>query len=337
MVESRFFFGKLGYLNYEYVNCLVKDIINQFKINNIKLVISVLDPIAATAAKILNLPLVSITQACFHPEKIHSRIRWWEELPNELPNVVNVFNRILSNNSLNTIETVEDLFMSELTIIPSVKEFDPVKDENAFYTGIMSWEYSVNHDIDYNYLFESGKKTICAYTGRMYDSGGKSGLLILENIINAFEDSDYRVIITTGVGEMPDVYKNKQFSNNLRVFEWISISKIINKMDLIIHHGGHGLSLQSILAGKPSLVIPTHDEREYNARQLQELGVGQYIHPERVTPDILRCKASALIEDDAILNNAARCSDKILKSNYIGARGAAELIMKILVNQQTSH
>lgn len=324
-----YFFGKLGYLEYDYVNDLVSDCVMLFKQEKIELVISVLDPIAAVASKILNIPLVSISQSCFHPKKVYERIRWWEEMPDGITDVVSTFNRILEEHSLKTMQKVEELFESEFTIIPSIKEFDPVTSDSNFYTGIMCWrDYDKKGDIPLS--INSDRKTIYVYSGRMEDSGGKSGVIILENVIEAFKDSDYNVLVTTGVGELPDKYKNREYPSNINIQEWVPVSKIINNVDLVIHHGGHGISLQAIEAGKPSLVIPTHDEREYNARQLKKLGIGEFIQPEKLKPEILRDMASSLIEDDVVAKNAKNLVKKISETEYIGAKGAAELIKNLL-------
>lgn len=330
--DMGYFFGKLGYLEFDYVNSLVSDCVALFKKEKIALVISVLDPIAAVASKILNIPLVSISQSCFHPKKVYDRIRWWEEMPVGLTDVVGTFNRILEEHSLKTMQRVEELFESELTIIPSIKEFDPVTSDSNVYTGIMCWgDCDEKGDIPFG--GNTDRKTIYVYSGRMEDSGGKSGEIILENVLEAFKDSPYNVLVTTGVGELPDEYKNREYPSNIIVQEWVPVSKIINSIDLVIHHGGHGISLQCIAVGKPSLVIPTHDEREYNARQLKKLGIGEFIQPEKLNPENLRNMAASLIEDEVVAENAEKLVQKISETEYTGAKGAAELIRNLLKNK----
>ena len=52
-----YFFGRLGYLDYEYVDYLVSECIKFMRDEKIEAVISVLDPIAAISSKVLNIPL----------------------------------------------------------------------------------------------------------------------------------------------------------------------------------------------------------------------------------------------------------------------------------------
>lgn len=327
-----YLFCRHGYLDYDYVSCMVKDYITQYKAEKISLVISVLNPIVTIAAKVLDLPLVAITQSCYHPRKIYKSIRWWDTLPEDLPNAVHTVNRVLKDYSLKTVNSMEELCVSDLTIIPSFKEFDPLNDKNAIYSGIMTWNDSIGHDDDFNKIWidNNNSKTIYVYTGRMHDSGGKSGLLILKNVIEAFKNTEYNIIITTGVGEMPIEYKNMTMPENIQVMEWIPVSKILKKIDLFIHHGGHGLCLQSVLSNKPSIIIPTYDEREYNARHIEKLGISKYILPENITPNILKEESMSFINDNMFYKKSQRLTNAINQANYPGAEGIAELISKII-------
>ena len=321
-----YFFGRLGYLDLEYVDRLVSECVKFMKAEKVEAVISVLDPIAAISSKILNIPLISISQACFHPKKTYDRIRWWQDMPDDLTDVTAVFNKIMEKYSLPVLKTSEELFESECTIIPSIKEFDPVTSDNSIYTGIMKWNDCEDKGEGLPCFNTNNTKTIFAYTGRMEDSGGKSGVLILDNIIEAFKNNNYNVLITTGVGELPDEYKNKTYPDNIIVKEWAAIDKIIDNVDMVIHHGGHGISLKTISAGKPSLVIPTHDEREFNARQIEKIGIGDLIIPEEITPDVINKKISAIIDNEAINNNIKELLSKIANEKYVGAQGAADII-----------
>lgn len=86
-----------------------------------------------------------------------------------------------------------------MTIIPSFPEFDPLREyEDVIYTGIMCWQ-GVSREGKFEFLKE-GVKNIFVYTGHFFDSGGKSGLLILEKVIEAFKDKQsIMVYVTTGL------------------------------------------------------------------------------------------------------------------------------------------
>lgn len=60
--------------------------------------------------------------------------------------------------------------------------------------------------------------------------------------------------------------------SNVQIYNWIPVLDLYQDTDLIIHHGGHASCLSSLIYGTPTLVMPTHSEREYNARKLSELG-----------------------------------------------------------------
>lgn len=49
---------------------------------------------------------------------------------------------------------------------------------------------------------------------------------------------------------------------------------ILAQCDLVVHHGGHGVCADAMLAGAPSLVLPLHVENWVNGRSLEQSGAG---------------------------------------------------------------
>lgn len=322
-----YFFCKYGYGDYTYVKTLVNDYLDLFVQREIGLVIAALDPICVIAAKILKLPIISITQSCFSSNSIYNQLNWWDKRPDNLPNAVYTINTILDEYGLDSIDRMEDLSNGDLTIIPSFPEFDPlINTENVIYTGLMCWQgvcdYSKINIVD------DKKNKIFVYTGHFYDSGGRSGILILENVIKAFENKDVSVYVTTGLGqEVPD---DMIIPNNIKIYEWLPVNDILNEFDLVIHHGGHGISLQSIASGVPSVVIPTFDEREYNARQLELLNVGKMIKPDTISPSLLYQESINLIRNKGIKENIFRLKNKVDMYGLMGSDGVVSEIIKLI-------
>ncbi len=248
-------------------------------------------------------------------------------MPSNLPDTVHTVNAVLNEYGIDTIDRMEDLSQGDLTIIPSFPDFDPVIDtNNIIYTGLMCWQGVVS-ETQVSISSEKISK-IFVYTGHFYDSGGKSGLLILENVINAFKNKDILVYVTTGLGQkIPD---DMNIPNNIKIYEWLPINDILDKFDLVIHHGGHGISLQAIASSVPSVVIPTFDEREYNARQIVKLNIGKLIRPEKISPTILYQESIQLIKDEKIRKSLLHLKNKVDSYNLIGSEGAASKIVKLI-------
>ena len=81
-----------------------------------------INPLAALAAKSLQVPHVSISQSVFLPyRKLHS-IRW------RMPPATQRINNILARYGAAPVASAEHLEVGEITFIPSIPEFDPMQD-----------------------------------------------------------------------------------------------------------------------------------------------------------------------------------------------------------------
>lgn len=56
----------------------------------------------------------------------------------------------------------------------------------------------------------------------------------------------------------------------------VDIEQVMQEADFIIGHGGHTLTCQALLAGKPQWLLPLHAEQEATAWRLHRLGCGHF-------------------------------------------------------------
>ena len=323
-----FFFCKYGYSDAEYVKRLVEDYMEVYKKRQISLVIAVLDPICYIAAQVLGLPIISVTQSCFCPNCEYGQLNWWDDMPKDLPNAVEGINKALDYYGLNRITRIEELSYGDMTIIPSFPEFDPLREyEDVIYTGIMCWQ-GESREGKFEFLKE-GVKNIFVYTGHFFDSGGKSGLLILEKVIEAFKDKQsIMVYVTTGLGQ--DLPEGVEVPENIKIYEWLPVNDILDKFDLVLHHGGQGISLQAIASQVVSVIVPTFDEREYNARQVERLGVGKFIELEDLSGEYLYKVCMSVMSDENMKLKLVNLNEYIEAQHFIGQEGVAEKIIEFI-------
>lgn len=320
------YWGRFGYLDYQYVKQLIELRLEVIESLNPAIVISQFNPPTSIVSKILNIPHVSITQSCLHPSG--KRVSWWKKPNEDYFRTSITVNKVLADYGLDPIDKMEDLHRGNLSIIPSFPEFDPITNDDVIYTGPMIWESANNYKgLPFNYI-KTERPLIYAYTGRMHDSAGASGFSILSNIVEAFKDSDFDVIIATGEGQLPENFTSP--SSNIIVTDWVPSSRIMEDCCLTIHHGGHGSCMLPLIKGIPSIVIPTTSEREYNARQLRGLGTGVFILPNEVTAPMLFHTANKLMSNKKIQNSSKQWSTKLKEKSYCGMdkviNGIEELI-----------
>lgn len=87
--------------------------------------------------------------------------------------------------------------------------------------------------------------------------------------------------------------------------------------------------MTTILTGTPSLVIPTWAEREFNAKQLQDVGGGRVMSPDEVTGSALAETVNAMMTNGD-MDKAVALKENVCTSQYGGAGRAAELIRRLL-------
>jgi hypothetical protein len=63
--------------------------------------------------------------------------------------------------------------------------------------------------------------------------------------------------------------------NLLITTEPVNVDEALKTADIVICHGGSGLTHQTVLAGKPVLALPMHEEQYSTAKKLCDLGIGQ--------------------------------------------------------------
>lgn len=76
------FWEIIGYGNMEWVEKKVEELIEYLKDFSPDFIISDLGILSCIAARIMDIPLIAITQSCYHPNIAFGRIRWWEEEQN---------------------------------------------------------------------------------------------------------------------------------------------------------------------------------------------------------------------------------------------------------------
>ena len=321
-----YYWGKFGYIDQAYLDEMIPAKVEQIRKCKPDFIISQFSPPTEIAAKVLGVPLISVTQSCMHPKG--KRVSWWREPEEEYPRATNFVNKVTERFGLKPIEKMEDLNKGDLTIIPSFPEFDPI-DDNVIYIGPLLWESSGSRrGFNADEAGTHDRPLILVYTGNLYDSAGPSGFTILQNVIHAFGGKNIDVIVSTGLEQ--SLENVVEVPNNIQIVDWVPAAKLIKKCHLTIHHGGHGSCMLNIINGVPAIIIPTFSEREFNARQFNELGVGNFIPLNELNGKSLYAEAERIICDKAYTIKASEWAEVLKKRNYGGGIEAKRHIMETL-------
>lgn len=292
---------------------------------------------SSIAARVMGIPLVTITQSCLHPGVRAGRMRYWLPAEKTSSKTLQSINQYLTGSGIETLVKFEDIHVgTAATIIPSFPEFDPLVENWAaktFYTGpiLATGLRSPGHDAS-SVLDEAiDLPVVFCYTGRMNDWAGNSGEFIFHAITDALRSTPTHLIIATG-GMGDDIpHLEDTGLSRVDVVDWIPMEVAYPRSRLVIHHGGHGSCMGIFQYGVPGLILPTQTEREYNARAVADLGCGSYVCKDDVNDKTIAGAVRTLLSDRTALERA-QSFRSMLSSRYPNSAGHA---VDIILGQTT--
>lgn len=167
-----------------------------------------------------------------------------------------------------------------------------------------------------------GRPVIYVSLGTVYGNNPR----FFHRCIEAFRDVDCRIVVSTGNGVAPAVFRNLPPQFILRGFvpQW----EILERANLFITHGGMNSIHAGLYHGVPMIVAPQGlgTDQDGNARVVESLGVGQRVNGHFFRPASLRAHAIRLMSDKSV-----RSRMDALRSEYRhseGPRRAADEILR---------
>lgn len=277
---------------------------------------------------ILNIPVVSISQGSYlYPVKTHKNIRWWEDCDKPSgTRVLSNANDFFKYHGQNTVDKFEEIFLRDHVFIPGIPEFDEFNSSGlpVEFVGPILWPGENKASIS---DIAGGKDIIFVYLGRLADTCGDSGRIILDSIKDVSKSFDATFLISTANF---DAIKEAVPQNVKVITDWYSIKDTYSSSKLVVHHGGHGSCFGTLVHGTPSIVIPTHTEREFNARMMEKMGVGKMIMPKDLNAQSLTNGIRQALDNDGLKLGSLFWKQTIEERNYRGSSRIVEYIESIV-------
>ncbi len=93
----------------------------------------------------------------------------------------------------------------------------------------------------------------------------------------------------------------KDLPNTIFYCSYAELSELLPKSKLIVHHGGIGTLAQGLKAGIPHIVVPWGLDQFNNSLCLQEMGVGDEVPYDNITPEVLIEKIKNLLSSTKVI------------------------------------
>jgi len=331
--------GRANWFDYDLINECVKEELKLFNKINPDLVLTDFRLPLSTSCELANIPLAVVLNASwtnYYTAKINAPehlnitrifgkrlttlfVPWVKEFIITFDN--RPFNKFRKEQGLNPRKNIWDTWRGDLNLIVDIPEYGPTENlpDNFHYIGPIVWEPEISTPDWYNDLGSSRPV--------IYFSMGSTGYSqFFEQAIDIFGNSEYQCVMTTaGLVELSGI------PENFFVTDYAPGSKIMEKSNLVVCHGGNGTIYQAMSKGVPIIGIPTMHDQEFNLDRVEELGMGIHLSE-------LKFKPSNLVRAvDEIINNKsytekARTYEQIL-AQYDGPTKGAQLIDSFLNNK----
>ncbi|NOU18138.1 MAG: hypothetical protein HOO91_11340 [Bacteroidales bacterium] len=198
-------------------------------------------------------------------------------------------------------------------IIPGIQEFELENSTNCFsdrlhsfvgpliWNGWEKWE-SVQH-------VQNGRKVVLVTLGSTFPF--KHLIDVLLNVLNN------KLYYIFNIGDNFSLEINKEKYPNCEFHKYLNLEETLKYVDFVVHHGGHGTTMQVLKAGKPSVIIPFNGDHMEISSQIEKLKLGVRIkkYPDEITEFDIK-KAFDEISKDIYKFNVKKIADKIeMESN----------------------
>ncbi|PAE28186.1 hypothetical protein CHI07_15500 [Paenibacillus sp. 7884-2] len=318
------YYAQMGLLDPKFTDSWIAHRINMLTRYKPDLVITDLSPNTMIAAKFLGIPTLSIVQSCLHPDGMP----FHDEVPRNLPKVTTIINNILKKLDMNPINRIEELSIGTKTIVPSFPEIDPIFSKDIEYVGPISMNF-----IHYGNTVPDKERYVLVYPGRLQDTTGETGLKIVEQVTQVSKKLPELHFVIASTEKDHQMF-TWELPKNVSLIPYFN-EYLLRKASLFIHHGGHGSCLSSIVTSTPSLVLPTHSERFFNAKQIANYKFGDYIIPDTTTINQLSNMIEFMVNDPSYQNNIRVFQKEIKSRDYKGEIKVFDIVCSLLKSEQS--
>lgn len=206
----------------------------------------------------------------------------------------------------------------DLNLLPDIPEYAPTNGlpPNFYYVGPIIWEPEMEPPAWLNSL-KPDRPTL------YFTMGSTGNARLFQEAIRLFGNNGYQCLVTTG-----GMAKIKNVPENFFVTDFAPGSKLMEKSDLVVCHGGNGTIYQAISQGIPIIGIPSIAVQELEMQRVVSLGIGIRLSELRFKPPHLASAVEEVLGHSRYRERAQEFKKTI--ANYGGAQEGARLITEFL-------
>nr|XP_027195941.1 uncharacterized protein LOC113790467 [Dermatophagoides pteronyssinus] len=141
-------------------------------------------------------------------------------------------------------------------------------------------------------------------------SFGSANVVLMKRLIDALAaNSLHKFIISTGL-----YHQQIRLAENQWGQPYLPQTQILPLIDLVITHGGNNTVTETLMAGKPMIIMPLYTDQYDNAQRIQECGYGQRIDTHRFTSSEMNTMIDQILNDIEMLKRCEQTGIRIRQS-----------------------
>ncbi|MFI6930345.1 nucleotide disphospho-sugar-binding domain-containing protein [Streptomyces sp. NPDC050287] len=137
---------------------------------------------------------------------------------------------------------------------------------------------------------------VCVTLGTVLPRYGRMEPL-LEKVMEALAELDVEALVGMDESDATALRATARLPQQVRAAGWLPLGATLPLCDVIVHHGGSGTTMTSLVSGVPQLVLPHFADQFANAERIAALGAGIRLGQDQVTAASVREAVTALQGD----------------------------------------
>ncbi len=221
---------------------------------------------------------------------------------------------------------IHDFYYSEdLNIAYTIKELQPFRE--LLWNNFVQVGYQLQEQEGANKSKDAsteGRPLIYITRGSFRQQGSHK---FYEMCINAFKDSQYRILITSGHEKVD--YPEELIPENIKIMEFVDQIAVLSEASVFVTHGGLSGVRESLLKGVPMVVCPSDFNQIQAAEIIKEQNAGVYLENDELGENSLRESVDKVLNNNTYRENAIRLGESLKAAG--GYQAAVEHIIKLSV------
>ncbi|MEU7171983.1 MULTISPECIES: nucleotide disphospho-sugar-binding domain-containing protein [Micromonospora] len=136
---------------------------------------------------------------------------------------------------------------------------------------------------------------------------------LMDLLLKALVQLDVEVVVAMREQDRQRLESIDLLPVEVRTAAWLPLNAVLPACDAVVHHGGSGTTMTSLVHGLPQVALPHFADQFVNAGRITTTGTGVALSPEEADADAVASAVSTVLADDRFRAAAAAVRSEIAR------------------------